>query len=396
MDFQGPAFHCTCPVRRQPCKHSIGLLLLFSKNNDAFQAVDEAPDWVSSWLKKRDARRLASEKMQPVRSPQEEAALAEKRKQSREKRLYQMATGLSELENWLLDLFRQGLATLDGQAISFWNDLSARMVDARLGTLARRIRRLPLLINQEDWHEKMLAELGDIYLLVKAFQHLEQLPEPLQDDLLSLAGVNLKKEDLLTLTGRSDTWLVAGQTEEAEEGSLTARRSWLVGEKSERPALILDFSWGGQGYDANWKPGSVISAELVFYPSAYPQRALVKNFRLLEDKFELRNGFETLEAFASAYAEAISLNPWLSRFPAFLENLTPVFVKGSFALVDGQRKLLPILADEDLGWKMLALSGGRPMHIFGTWDGTAFSPLSAIVEGRFQLLQAPEKVEQPY
>lgn len=391
VDFQGLAFRCTCPVRRQPCKHGIGLLLLFSKNNDAFRVVDEPPDWVAVWLKKRDERTLSPEIAPPVRSAEAEAVLAEKRRQNREKRLFQMAAGLAELENWLMDLFRQGLATLEGQATGYWNDLAARMVDAKLGTLARRIRQLPLLMGQGNWHEKMLAELGDIYLLLKAFQRMEQLPEPLQDDLLSLSGISFKKEDLLAQPGLNDDWLVAGQTENVEEGSLLARRTWLLGKKSGRCVLLLDFSWGGQGYETSWRMGSVLSGEVVFYPSAYPQRVLMKKFEFSEKTFDVQGGFPTLEAFAKGYAGAIATNPWLSQFPAFLENVVPVFNKNSFSLVDQQRKSLPLSADEDLGWKMLAFSSGKPIHVFGTWDGQAFMPLSAVVEGQFRLLHLPEK-----
>ena len=389
VDFQGLAFNCSCPVRRQPCKHCIGLLLLFSKNNDAFKVVDEPPDWVSSWLAKREERISKVASAAPARSSEAELALAEKRRQNREKRMFQMAAGLAELESWLTDLFRQGLATLEGQASSYWNDLAARLVDAKLGTLARRIRQLPKLMEQANWHEKILSELGDIYLLVKAFQRMEHLPEPLQDDLLGLAGVNFKKEDVLAQPGFKDTWLVAGQTETTEEGNLLARRTWLMGEKSGRMALLLEFSWGGQGYETTWRMGSVLTGEVAFYPSAYPQRVLLKSFEFTDQPFDVHSGFPALADFAKKYAEALAANPWISQFPAFLENVAPVFQKNKFVLVDNLRKQLPLQTSENDGWKLVAISGGRPLSIFGTWDGEAFMPLSAVVEGQFRLLHLP-------
>ncbi|MBK9014443.1 MAG: hypothetical protein IPM82_10320 [Saprospiraceae bacterium] len=271
-----------------------------------------------------------------------------------------MSAGLAELESWLLDLFRQGLATLEGQADTYFNDLAARMVDAKLGTLARRIRQLPLLMAEANWHEKILAELGEIYLLLRAFQRLEQLPEPLQDDLLSQAGVNFKKEDILNLEAVSDHWLVAGQTEEAEDGNLLARRTWLIGEATGEVALLLDFSWGGQGFETTFRLGIVLRAEVVFYPSAHPQRGVLKKFEYSEAAFSLRNGFPALAAFADAYAGALSENPWLDRFPAFLEGVVPVFHQKKFVLVDAQRKQLPLDASDDLGWKLVALQLRQP------------------------------------
>jgi SWIM zinc finger len=389
VDFEGMGFRCSCPVRRLPCKHCIGLLLLFSKANQVFQLQEAPPDWLADWLKKRSERNAkqageALEGQQPSRSPEADLALAEKRKQNREKRILQMAAGLAELESWLLDLFRQGLSTLEGQAYTYFNELAARMVDAKLGTLARRIRQLPLLMAATDWHEKILAELGEIYLLLRAFQRLESLPEPLQDDLLSLAGVSFKKEDILSLEAVPDQWLVAGQTEEAEDGNLLARRTWLIGEATGRKALLLDFSWGGQGFETTFRLGTVLRAEVVFYPSAYPQRAVLKQFEYSEAAFSLRNGFVSLAAFADAYAGALAENPWLSRFPAFLEGVVPVFHQKIFVLVDANRKQLPLDAPDDLGWKLVATNCGKPIGLFGTWDGAMFAPLSVVVEGQFR------------
>ncbi len=385
VDFEGMGFRCSCPVRRQPCKHGIGLLLLFSKANHLFQLVEAPPDWLADWLKKRSERTAKpTADAAPQRSPEVDQALAEKRKLNREKRILQMSAGLAKLESWLLDLFRQGLATLEGQATSYFNDLAARMVDAKLGTLARRIRQMPLLMSEANWHEKILAELGEIYLLLRAFQRLETLPEPLQDDLLSLAGVNFKKEDILSLEAVADNWLVAGQTEEAEDGNLLARRTWLIGEATGKMVLLLDFSWGGQGFETTFRLGTVLRAEVVFYPSAWPQRAVLKQFEYSEAAFSLRNGFPALADFADAYAGALAENPWLARFPAFLEGVVPIFHQKKFVLVDALRKQLPLDVGDDLGWKLVALSCGRPIGVFGTWDGELFTPLNVVVDGAFR------------
>jgi hypothetical protein len=38
------------------------------------------------------------------------------------------------------------------------------------------------------------------------------------------------------------------------------------------------------------------------------------------------------------------------------------------------------------GWRLLALSAGHPIGLFGEWDGAAFKPLSVTAEGRFVVL----------
>src|SRR5438093_2572557 len=54
VDLSGPAFHCSCPSRKFPCKHGIGLLLIFASKPQSI-AEAQPPSWVSEWLSKRDA-----------------------------------------------------------------------------------------------------------------------------------------------------------------------------------------------------------------------------------------------------------------------------------------------------------------------------------------------------
>ena len=398
VDFEGPAFRCTCPVRRKPCKHGIALLLVFAKNNDAFKVMSDPPEWVTTWLQKRDERgkKRRNITVEVKRTLEEEKALAEKRKANRDKRLEKMTDGLDELENWLTDLFRQGLATLENHSHEYWDDLQSRMADASLTGISKRLRQLPLLMSQEDWHEPLLAELGDIYLIVKGFRNIKNLPEPLQDDLLSLSGVNFKKADVLEGLSQSDYWLVAGQTIKQEEGNLTVRRTWFVGEATKQNVMVLDFAWGGT-FEASYKLGTVVEGEVAFYPSAYPQRVLFKNFTLADRPFDLHNGYSTFSAFATDYAKAIGQFPWLSHFPAFLKEVVPVpnsLRDDTFVLVDSERKQLPTTADEELGWKMVAMNAGHPSSIFGVWDGHSFEPLSAVVNGQFRPLIGFERMRK--
>jgi len=380
------ACSCTCPVRRKPCKHGIGLLLVFLRSNGVFQ-VAEPPEQVANWIKNRDERlRKKKAPALPI-SKEGEKVLAAKRQKSREKRIFQMGAGLAELESWLTDLFRQGLASLERQGSYYFNELATRMVDAKLGTLARRIRQLAALMGQDQWPEKMLMELGDIYLLIKGFQNRQNLPEGLQNDLLNLAGVNPKKEDVLAGDGLKDRWLIAGQIETEEEGSLTARRTWLIGEESGRTCLLLDFAWGGAGFEQSYITGNVLPGTVAFYPSAYPQRVLLKNFELTNPPFRIGSGYPSFKVFASAHAKVLSAQPWLWPFPAQFDQVIPVFQNDAFSLVDGERKTLPVLTAPATGWKILALSGGHPISIFGQWEGEGFRPLSAVSDGEFRSLE---------
>nr|BFE81137.1 hypothetical protein GCM10020093_037380 [Planobispora longispora] len=61
VDLSGPAYRCSCPSRKFPCKHALGLLLLWSA--DGVPDADAPADWVAEWL---DQRRVRAERPAPA------------------------------------------------------------------------------------------------------------------------------------------------------------------------------------------------------------------------------------------------------------------------------------------------------------------------------------------
>lgn len=55
VDAADPAFRCTCPSRKFPCKHALGMLFLCAAQPTAVPD-STAPDWVASWIAGREAR----------------------------------------------------------------------------------------------------------------------------------------------------------------------------------------------------------------------------------------------------------------------------------------------------------------------------------------------------
>jgi len=211
--LKGPAFKCSCPSRKFPCKHSIALLLLSSSETDGFKLAGEMPEDVDKWIGKRDAK---TSKPTSDKSDEEIEKAAARKAKTYQDRLTTMTGGIKDLENWLYDLIRLGLASTEGastdmvstkfskgnavllESTDVWSGIAKRMVDAKLGGIGRKIRELSLIQGRgKDWHEKMLEELSDIFLLIQGFQKLEHLPAELQTDLLRICGVNTKKDELL-------------------------------------------------------------------------------------------------------------------------------------------------------------------------------------------------------
>ena len=55
VHLSGPAYRCSCPSRKFPCKHVLALLLLWSEGSVPDDAAGP-PDWAGSWLIARAAR----------------------------------------------------------------------------------------------------------------------------------------------------------------------------------------------------------------------------------------------------------------------------------------------------------------------------------------------------
>ncbi|MGW5633159.1 SWIM zinc finger family protein [Streptosporangium sandarakinum] len=54
VDLSEPAYRCSCPSRKFPCKHALGLLLLWSAGGVPDAA--EPADWAAEWLDRRRDR----------------------------------------------------------------------------------------------------------------------------------------------------------------------------------------------------------------------------------------------------------------------------------------------------------------------------------------------------
>lgn len=301
----------------------------------------------------------------------------EKEKVSPE-RFIGMQAGNAELQSRLLDLIRGGLVELDAATPQYFEEFAARMVDAQLGSIGKRIRSWAIFreIYPNEWHEKLLGELGSLYLFSKAFQNFATLPETLQDELLAQAGVTTRTSDLFQQTGIQDDWLVLGQVKTPEPNNLTSRRTWLVGKKSQKIVLSLEYTFGAADFTTLWLNGMVYSGEAVYYPSAYPLRVAFKSVDLASNFVEVI-GYQTIESFLRDYSEAIAQNPWLPQFPVLLSSVMPVFLENKFFLVDSEKKCVHTAGEVCSPWALIALSGGRPITVFGEWDGQALKILNA-------------------
>lgn len=375
IDLAGPTFKCTCPSRKFPCKHGLALYLLLVQKQASFKSSDPA-SWAAEWLTARLARaeRAVAKKARPeeIAEPEDPDASAKRERQ----RLKRLRDGTAEVERWLQDLMRQGLADLPSRPASFWNGTIARLVDAQATGLGHWVRQIQSAAASGDgWPERTLSRMGRLQLLLDAIMRLDELPESLRQDVKTAAGFPMEKADVLRLGTRvDDTWRVLGVSHEESE-QLWERRVWLLGVESQRSALVLDFAHGQRRYDQTFIAGTAVAATLSFAPGSLPLRALVVEGRSQVDASDpLR--VEGWDASLNTVADALSKNPWLTRWP-FAGSATPIRRGGAWFAEDGSSRALKLRIGDDDGWQLRAISGGAPVPLFGEWSGDAFRPLTA-------------------
>lgn len=375
IDLGGPNFKCTCPSRKFPCKHGLALYLLRVQKEGSFKAGDPAP-WALEWLNARQARAEKAEakkaRTEETAEPEDPEAQARRERQ----RLKRILEGAAEVERWLQDLMRQGLADLPSRPASFWQAMAARLVDAQATGLSHWVRQIQSAAASGDgWPQRVLARMGRLQLLLDAIGRLDELPEELRHDVRSAVGYPMDKEGVLRLGERvSETWRVLGVSHEESE-RLWERRVWLQGATSRRTALVLDFAHGQRRYEQTFVPGTSVAATLSFAPG-FPLRALVVDVRSSADAMTPVLEEESWDASLDAAASALARNPWLTRWPFHGHAVPSRRDGGWFASESSSRSLRLRVADED-GWQLRAISGGEAIPIFGEWSGDALRPLTA-------------------
>ena len=380
VDLTGPAYRCSCPSRKFPCKHVLALLLLWSDGSVPDDAAGP-PDWAGSWLMARAAARGVREdgsprsRAVPGDRPPGSAQSVARRAEQRETRV---ASGLAELDRWLCDQARQGLAASQRAGYAHWDDIAARMVDAQAPGVAERLRALASVPHSgPGWDGRLLEEYALLHLLAVAYRRQAELPGPLRETVRSRIGFSLRQADVLA-SGPPvrDHWQVLARRD-LEQDRVRARRTWLRGRKTGRDALVLSFAAAGQALDDSLTVGTDADADLVFYPGAAALRAAVLarhgGGAVLPDGGPPEGG--TIAALLAEYAAALAGDPWLDSWLAVLEIIparAPVP-----AVSDANGGSLPLHPGAGDCWPLFALSGGRPVMLTGEWTPRGLWPLTA-------------------
>ena len=404
VDVREPAVRCTCPSRRSPCKHGVGLMLLW-----AMEIVPEGqpcPAFVTAWLSRRPGLPTGGEATLRDGDPEVEPPDAaspppqdrrprpggpdgagdgvDRRPGPADKRAAERAArvtaGLAELDRWMADVVRGGLAQPALARYGPWDQVVARLVDAQAPSLANRVRRLAGAVGVGPrWHEYVLAELGILHLVAVAGRRLPHLEDDLADSVRSALGWTTRQADVLARAPETDQWFVAGRSDVLED-RIVVRRSWLRGVASREWALLLSFAAYGQSLDGGLPVGAVLHADLHRYPGCNELRCVLGVVHAAPEAQPEEPQTTSLAGACDEIGRRLASVPWLERWPVTVAA-APTMSGGSWVLVDHTGSV-PLAPGREAAPTLAAVSGGQPVAITAEWTAEGFVPLAVHGAGR--------------
>jgi hypothetical protein len=346
-DLRDLGSKCTCPSRKFPCKHVLGLLWLRAEAIVPFVPAD-TPDWVSEWLGRRrtgSAARTAADAptgdkdLQAARRAEPEApedpkaaarreAAAAKRSEDTERAILD---ALDALEQWIGDQLRMGLSAFIDDVIARCRRIAARLVDGKAASLAGRIDELParlLALPTGDRPRGAVVELGKLVMLARAFR-----ATPRNAEIKRAVATSESREMILAdphALRVNGHWEVLAEQVQTRRDGLVSQTTWLLNlnETAPRFAMLLDFFPASAGRRGSvFTPGERFRGELAFYPSQQPLRAF-----LIQREATENCGVREWPAPEKALIDALTLpflaEPWAIETPVLLPG-------GRIALDDG-------------------------------------------------------------
>lgn len=378
VDVATSALTCTCPSRKQPCKHGLALALRWARGEDG-AAVGTAAE-AAEWARQR-ASRSSAEAARSAPDP-------EAQRRRLEKRIALMDGGMAELDRWLADVVVDGLAAVRSRPHGWWDRMGARLVDAQMPALADRVRGIPARIaGRDDWADVLLGELGRWYLAVRAWQRRDDLDPADAADLRTFLGWGRGSEEVLAGERVAGRWTVVG-VGTAHTGRLVEQRTWLHHDDLGL-VVLLDFAAGGAAPATPQLVGSVLQAEAAVYPGRPPRR-----IRFVEDPVAVGSVGELPDVTVgwaralAGVAPLVAMAPWQGRFGVAVAGVQLVDVDAAPVLVDGAGEAMAVLGVD--AWAAVAVTGGRPVEVFAELLDDGVRPLTLRMDGRLVPVPAEE------
>lgn len=419
IDLGGPAFICSCPSRKVPCKHCLGLLLLHAEHRVI--PATRLP-FAKQWMHRRDAHpssREVADAPDPLADSGEPApadvapasgrasrlgGAADPQREKRQlERAERMRAGALELDRWLADRVRAGLAAPELAQPETWQRLAARLVDAQCGALANRVKRVATIVGRHArWHEDVLEEMAVLHGLARGALRTSALPILLCDGLHAATGLTVTRDEVLSGVPSTSRWIVVGVSR-VREDMITVQRTWLCtsgtppaegraegraeghGVQTTTWAMLLAFGAVGREVAIEHAVGTELHADVHWYPGAIALRAIVGRVHEAPVLGAHPPAPTSLADAMAAAGWALAGEPWLERYPVCVAAVPTPVGNGRWTLVDHTGAVPVVPGFWRLG-ELVSLSGGSPVTIVGEHSTEGILPLTVFVHGHAVVL----------
>src|SRR5262245_8791613 len=172
-DAAAPTVRCTCPGRKQPCKHGLGLLLLYATDPGRFGAREPSEDLL---IKREKKAALDEKKRTGAAVPRRVSRAAHDKKAAAQRE------GIEFLEKMLVDLVSAG-QWFDENRLEKIDRLAKHLADAYLPAPMHLLRKLILVGRAKDLSDEERMTLstevvGQLWATVKtARKYQDGIPE---------------------------------------------------------------------------------------------------------------------------------------------------------------------------------------------------------------------------
>jgi hypothetical protein len=388
-------YKCTCPSRKFPCKHSLALMWMRAEGRLTF-ATGTPPQWVNDWLSRRrgpsqattpsgtaaeaSIARSISGGAALAADPKAEARAIAQRERNRQEREATILAGLDELDLWLSDQLERGIAGFVANAANACRRIVQRLVDAKVSALAIRLDALPsrlFSLTEAARPQAAVVELGILHLIAEAYRRQDALDPALREDVRQMVGWTQTRDALLAdakALRAAGRWHVILSRIEVQPDKLRRLETWLWREgegDGPRLALLIDFVPVLGAASAGLMMGETFEAELVYFASPVPLRALIAT---QTSPSSIAPKMPTLPEAGLAqawqvYEEALGARPWLGDWPLLFKRARVRRSGEALFLTDpaDARLCLPILPDQAVN--VLPLVEAGLVDGVGLWDG---------------------------
>lgn len=398
-------YKCTCPSRKFPCKHSLALMWIRAEAKLTF-ASSPVPEWVKDWLSRRRPDNKPDKKLgNPEASqeaenesgirpsvrialqaetvkkadPQADARSAAARERNRAGREEAILEGLSHLETWLSDQIDRGMVNFVATCNQTCRAIAQRLVDTKAPGLASRIDALPtrlFTIAETARPYAAIRELGQIHLISAAYRRTSELDEGVAADARQAVGWAVTREALLAdpaAVRLRSRWTVFAVVTEAQPDRLRRIETWLcreqpAGDDAPQYAVLIDFVPLSGSASSGYVLGDRLEAELVYYRSSLPLRAVIANVKqgAQPSSSPVPAAAGSLADAYSSYERALQTLPWLGSFPLSFREAT-VRRRGDELYLCDKQLALPVHSTQRT--QALPLTGAGPLEGIGLWNG---------------------------